>query len=169
MVLNINGHMWHWCKRWHMWQYVCDQSMMSKTTLHIQTGRRGLCENRSVPQQNQNWERGFVWVEGAVGFCGSWVAAHIYLSEFKFSVQDMILDEIIQKQLIWYGHVEGMDPTSQPKIMIHWEPEGRKKRGHPWRIWKAGIYTAMNERDLNMGEWNNRRQWSMAAGRCRQT
>jgi len=25
----------------------------------------------------------------------------------------------IYKQLIWYGHVERMDPTRLPKIMIH--------------------------------------------------
>jgi hypothetical protein len=49
----------------------------------------------------------------------------------KMDAQDMILDEITRKQLIWYGHVERMDPTCLPKIMIHWKPEGRKKRGHP--------------------------------------
>ena len=53
--------------------------------------------------------------------------------------------------------------------MIHWKPEGRKKRGRPLRTWKDGIYTAMNERDLRMGEWNNRRQWNMKVGRRRQT
>jgi hypothetical protein len=63
----------------------------------------------------------------------------------------MILDDITRKQLIWYGHVERMDPTQLPKIMIHWKPEGRKKRGHPQRTCKDGIYTAMNERDLRMG------------------
>ena len=31
----------------------------------------------------------------------------------------------------WYGHVERMDPTLLPKIMIHWKPKGRKKRGVP--------------------------------------
>jgi hypothetical protein len=50
-----------------------------------------------------------------------------------------------RKHLIWYGHVER-------KIMIHWKPEGRKKQGRPLRTWKDGIYTAMNERDLRMGE-----------------
>ena len=29
----------------------------------------------------------------------------------KMDVQDMILDDITRKQLIWYGHVERMDPT----------------------------------------------------------
>jgi hypothetical protein len=44
----------------------------------------------------------------------------------KMDTQDMILDDITRKQLIWYGHVERMDPTRLPKIMIHWKPEGRK-------------------------------------------
>jgi len=75
--------------------------------------------------------------------------------------QDMILDDITWKQLIWHGHVDRMDPTRLPKIMIHWKPEGGKKRRRPRRTWKDGIYTAMNGRDLRMGEWNNRRQWNM--------
>ena len=62
-----------------------------------------------------------------------------------------------------------LDPTRLPKIMIHWKPEGRKKRGRPRRTWKDGIYTGMSERDLRMGEWNNRRQWNMKVGRRRQT
>jgi len=87
----------------------------------------------------------------------------------KMDVQDMILDDITRKQLIWYGHVERMDPTRLPKIMIHWKPEGREKRGRPRSIWKDGIYTAMNEIYLRMGEWNSRRQWNMKVGKRRQT
>ena len=87
----------------------------------------------------------------------------------KMDAQDMILDDITRKQLIWYGHVERMDPTRLLKIMIHWKPEGRKKPGRPRRTWKDGIYTAMNETDLRMGEWNNRRQRNMKVGRRRQT
>jgi hypothetical protein len=62
-----------------------------------------------------------------------------------------------------------MDPTRLPKIMINWKPEGRKKRGRPRRTWKYGIRTAMSERDLRMGERNNRRQWNTEVGRRRQT
>jgi len=51
----------------------------------------------------------------------------------KMDAQDMILDDITRKQLIWYVHVERMDPTRLPKIMIHWKPEGRKQRGRPRR------------------------------------
>jgi hypothetical protein len=42
-------------------------------------------------------------------------------------------------------------------VKIHCKLDGRKKRGRPRRTWKDGIYTAINERDLRMGEWNNRR------------
>jgi hypothetical protein len=87
----------------------------------------------------------------------------------KMDAQVMILYDITRKQLIWYGHVERTDPTRLPKIMIDRKPEGRKKRGRPRRTRKDGIYTAMNERDLRMGEWNNRRQWNVKVGRLRQT
>jgi hypothetical protein len=92
-----------------------------------------------------------------------------YIRE-KMDAPDTILDEITRKkQLIWYGHVDRMDPTLLPKTMINWKPEGRKKRGRHRRTWKYGIYTAVNERDLRMGEWNNRRQWNMEVGWRRQT
>ena len=29
---------------------------------------------------------------------------------------------------IWYGHVEIMDPTRLPKILINWKPERKKKK-----------------------------------------
>jgi hypothetical protein len=87
----------------------------------------------------------------------------------KMDGQDMILDDITWKRLICYGHVERMDPTRLPKIFMHWKPEGRKKLGRPRRTWKDGIYTAMNKRDLRIGEWNNRRQWNTKVGRRRQT
>jgi hypothetical protein len=87
----------------------------------------------------------------------------------KMDAQDMILDDITRKTLIWYSHVERMDPTRLPRIMIHLKLEGRKQRGRPWRTRKDGIYTALNGRDLRMGEWNNRRQWNMKVGRRRQT
>jgi hypothetical protein len=55
-----------------------------------------------------------------------------YIRE-KMDAQDMLLDDITRKQLIWYGHVERVDPARLPKIMIHWKPEGRKKRVRPRR------------------------------------
>jgi hypothetical protein len=71
-------------------------------------------------------------------------------SREKMDAPDTILDEITQKQLIWCGHFERMDPTQLPKIMISWKPEGRKKQGCTRITWKDGIYTAMSETDLRM-------------------
>jgi PIN domain nuclease of toxin-antitoxin system len=35
----------------------------------------------------------------------------------KMDAQDMILDDITRKQLIWYGYVEKIDPTRLPRII----------------------------------------------------
>jgi len=91
-----------------------------------------------------------------------------YIRE-KMDAQDMILDDITRKQLIWYGHVERMDPIRLTRIMIYWKPEARKQRGRPRRTWKDEIYTAMNERDLRISKWNNRRQWNTKVARRSQT
>jgi hypothetical protein len=48
-----------------------------------------------------------------------------------------------------------MDPTRLPKILVYWNPKGRKKRGRPHRTWKVGINTAINEKDVRMAEWNS--------------
>jgi len=62
--------------------------------------------------------------------------------------------------------------------MINWKPEGKKneavpnelgKMGYIQRWVRDGIYTAMGERELRMGEWSNRRQWNMVVGRHHQT
>ena len=72
----------------------------------------------------------------------------------KMNKQDTILDEITRKKLIWYGHVERMDPTRLPKIMINWKPEWKQKARPSRKTWKDGICTAVSERDITMGEWN---------------
>jgi hypothetical protein len=59
-----------------------------------------------------------------------------------------------------------MDPMRLPKIMNHWKPKEGKNKAVPGEPEKMEY---MNERDLRMGEWNNRRQWNMKVGRRRQT
>jgi hypothetical protein len=51
----------------------------------------------------------------------------------QMDAQDTMLDDITRKQLIWYGHVERMDPTRLAR-----KPEGRKKRGRPKEPGKMG-------------------------------
>ena len=57
-----------------------------------------------------------------------------------------------------------MNRTGLSEIMINWETEGLEKRGRPWRTCKDGIYTALSGRDLRVGEWDNRREWSVEGG-----
>jgi hypothetical protein len=54
----------------------------------------------------------------------------------KMDVEKTIFGDIIGKQFIWCGQVEGMDRMG----LLNWEPEGRKKRGRTCRNWKDGIY-----------------------------
>ena len=56
--------------------------------------------------------------------------------------QGTILDGITGKQLIWYGHVERMDPTRLPKIMINWKLKEGKNEAVPEEPVKIGyIYS----------------------------
>jgi hypothetical protein len=70
--------------------------------------------------------------------------------------QDIILDDITRKKtyLVWSCRENGPNATSENYDSL--ETRRKKKRGRRRRTWKDGIYTAMNERDLRMGEWNNR-------------
>jgi hypothetical protein len=45
-------------------------------------------------------------------------------NEYIREKMDTILDDVARKQLIWYGHVERMDPMRLPEFMINWKPEG---------------------------------------------
>jgi hypothetical protein len=51
---------------------------------------------------------------------------------------DTILNEITRKQLIWYGHVERMDPTRLPKIMVTGNVKEGKNEAVPEEPGKMG-------------------------------
>ena len=40
-------------------------------------------------------------------------------------------------------------------------------RGRPKKNWMEGIRKAMNERNLNEGQWEDRKQWSLGVGQRR--
>ena len=42
-------------------------------------------------------------------------------------------------------------------------------QGRPKRNWMASIRKAMNERNLNEGQWEDRKQWSLGVGQHRMT
>ena len=51
-----------------------------------------------------------------------------------------------------------------PKIALKWMPKQKTARGRPKKKWMEGIKKAMNDRNLNEGQWGDRKQWSLAVG-----
>jgi hypothetical protein len=56
-----------------------------------------------------------------------------------------------------------------PKIALKWMPKQRRARGKPKKNWMEEIKKAMNGRNLNEGQWENRKQWSLGVGQRRKT
>jgi len=48
---------------------------------------------------------------------------------------------------------------------LKWMPKQKRARGRPKTNWMEGIRKAMNERNLNEGQWEDRKQWSLGVGR----
>ena len=85
----------------------------------------------------------------------------------QIGLEEPIITEIEQNQLIWYGHVQGMAQGRLPKIALKWMPKQKKARGRSKKNWMEGIRKAMNERNLNEGQWEDRKQWSLGVGQRR--
>ena len=79
-------------------------------------------------------------------------------------LEETIIKEIEQNQLTWYGHVQRMAEERLPKIALKWMPKQKRARGRPKKNWMA-----MNERNLNEGQWEDRKQWSLGVGQRRKT
>jgi len=52
---------------------------------------------------------------------------------------------------------------------MKWMPKQKRARGRPKKNWMEGIRKAMNERNLNEDQWEDREQWSLGAGKRRTT
>jgi len=71
--------------------------------------------------------------------------------------------------LCWYGHVQRMAEGRLPKIALKWMPKQKRARGRPKKNWTEGIRKAMNERNLNEGQWEDGKQWSLDVGQRRKS
>jgi len=77
----------------------------------------------------------------------------------QIGLEETIVKEIEQNQLTWYSHVQ--------RIALKWMPKQKTARGRPKKNWMVGIRKAMNERNLNEGQWEDRKQWSLGVGQRR--
>ena len=80
----------------------------------------------------------------------------------KIGLEETIIKEIEQNQLTWYGHVQRMAEERLPKIALKWMPKQKRARGRLKKNWMEGIKKAMNERNLNECQWEDRKQWSLS-------
>jgi hypothetical protein len=72
-----------------------------------------------------------------------------------------------QNQLIWYGHVQRMAEGILPKIALKWMPKQKRAQGRLKKNWMEGIRKATNEGNLNEGQREDRKQWSLGVRQCR--
>jgi len=87
----------------------------------------------------------------------------------QIGLEEPIIKEIEQNQLTWYGHVQRMAEGRLPKIALKWMPKQKKARGRRKKNWMDGIGKAMNETNLNEGQWKDMGQWSLGVGQRRTT
>jgi len=85
----------------------------------------------------------------------------------QIGLEDLIIKEIEQNQLTWYGHVQRMAEGRLPKITLKWMPKQKTARGRPKKNWVESTRKAMNKRNLNEVQWEDRKQWSLGVGQCR--
>jgi hypothetical protein len=85
----------------------------------------------------------------------------------QIGLEETIVKETEQNQLTWYGHVQRMAEGRLPKIALKWMPKQKRTRGRPEKNWMEGIRKAMNERNLNEGQWEDRKQLSLGVGQSR--
>jgi len=55
------------------------------------------------------------------------------------------------------------------KIALKWIPKQKTARGRPKKNWTEGIKKAMNERNINEGQCEDREQWSLGVRQRRKT
>jgi hypothetical protein len=102
----------------------------------------------------------------------------------QIGLEETIIKEIEQNQLTWYGHVQRMVEGRLHKIALKWMPkqktarerpkkkldgrykegqERNKPKGRPVGRYEAmeSRRKAMNETNLNEGQWEDTKQWSL--------
>ena len=56
-----------------------------------------------------------------------------------------------------------------PKLALKWMLKQKRARGRPKKNWMEDIMKTINERNLNEGQWEDRKQWSLGVGQRRKT
>jgi hypothetical protein len=87
----------------------------------------------------------------------------------QIGLQETIIKEMELNQLTWYGHVQRMAEGKLPKIALKWMSKQKTARGRSKKNWMKVIRKAINERNLNDAQWEDRKRWSLGVGQRRKT
>jgi hypothetical protein len=93
-----------------------------------------------------------------------WKVAYISSIHKKGSKKDCsIYRGISVKSVIsrLYGKTVRMAEERLPRIALSWIPKQKRARGRTKKNWMEGIRKAMNERILQEGQWEDRKQWNL--------
>ena len=82
-------------------------------------------------------------------------------------LEEPIIKETEWNQLTWYGHVQRKTEGKLPKIALKWMLKRKRAQGRPKKNWMEGIMETMKERNLNEGQWEDRKQCSLGVRQCR--
>ena len=68
--------------------------------------------------------------------------------------------------MVWPCSKNGKRKTAQNSIEVGAETKESTRKTEE-KNWMEGIKKAMNERNLNEGQWEDRKQWSLGVGQRR--
>jgi hypothetical protein len=87
----------------------------------------------------------------------------------QIGLEETTVKEMERNQFTWYGHVQRMVEERLPKIALKWMSKQKRARGRPMKNWMEDIRKAMNERNLDEGQSEDTKQWSLGVGQRRKT
>ncbi|XP_078381427.1 uncharacterized protein LOC144664190 [Oculina patagonica] len=71
--------------------------------------------------------------------------------------------DVKKRRWRWIGHVLRMDPSTIPRVALHWTPSEKRARGRPKETWRRKVEKEMRKSGLSWGELRktakNRQQW----------
>jgi hypothetical protein len=67
--------------------------------------------------------------------------------------------------MVWPCSENGRRKITQNSIQV--DAKQKRAQGRPKKNWMEGIRKAMNKRNLNEGQWEDKKQWSLGVGQHR--
>lgn len=91
------------------------------------------------------------------------VVRHETIKE-RMAIERTSIQDIGKKQLIWYGHINRMSQGRLSRMTMDWQLPEKRKRAKPKAIWGLAIKREMSARNLQLGQWNSRKEWNLGTG-----